>query len=612
MKTIILAILSVAAASAAMSVKLESTVLSPQPVGSVIGFIPRVQISGFATFNYRYTVSTAGGPFRMVRDFSQAPDFTWAPELYEHEARVRVTVRNNATKETADAEIPFRIVSRVKGTTPVITPTSHPLVALFSAPACPEGTEFRVAFRRQGEEVPMHTPAEPCRSNISKNVLVAGMRADSDYQMRAELVKGGSVKPGGWMMFHTGLLDGRFTPVTTVTPRAAGQTPAEPIVIRSMMEPWRSSATDLDGNVVWYLNPASNSFMTRLLPGGHFLVHADGANTANDMKRWQVLREVDLLGNTLRETNIGVMAEQLEARGIKSDCKKGGRQCVSGFHHESIRLANGHTLVLAGLERMFPAGTQGAKEEVDVLGDLLLDLDENLQLTWFWNSFDHLDIKRASLADGKCKGGPGDDGCTPVFLASEANGWLHSNALYYDARTGDVLVSVPDQDWIIKLDYKNGKGSGKILWRLGKDGDFTTNSTDPYPWFSYQHDAGFDPETGLLVLFDDGHRRKDKDPKANNRGQVWKIDEAAKTATPVVNADMGVYAIAVGSAQPLSGGGYSFEAGFINPGPTMLGSVFSRTIETSADGKIVYAQQADGALTYRSFRVRDMYSVPRK
>jgi hypothetical protein len=75
---------------------------------------------------------------------------------------------------------------------------------------------------------------------------------------------------------------------------------------------------------------------------------------------------------------------------------------------------------------------------------------------------------------------------------------------------------------------------------------------------------------------------------------------------------MGVYAIAVGSAQPLSGGGYSFEAGFINPGPTMLGSVYSRTIETSADGKIVYAQQADGALTYRSFRVRDMYNVPRK
>src|SRR4051794_27964118 len=90
MKTIFFAIVSVAAASGAMSVKLESSVPSPQPVGSAIGFIPRVEISGPAMYTYRYSVSTAGGPFRIVRDFSQAADFTWSPELYEHEARIRV------------------------------------------------------------------------------------------------------------------------------------------------------------------------------------------------------------------------------------------------------------------------------------------------------------------------------------------------------------------------------------------------------------------------------------------------------------------------------------------------------------------------------------------
>ena len=107
-----------------------------------------------------------------------------------------------------------------------------------------------------------------------------------------------------------------------------------------------------------------------------------------------------------------------------------------------------------------------------------------------------------------------------------------------------------------------------MLWRLGLGGDFKTKSDDPYPWFSYQHDVGFDPPgSKRLIVFDDGHRRKKKYPKANNRGQAWKMDEEAKTATPVVNADVGVYAIAVGSAQPLSDGGYSFESGFINPGP---------------------------------------------
>jgi len=357
---------------------------------------------------------------------------------------------------------------------------------------------------------------------------------------------------------------------------------------------------------------APGSFVVRVVPGGKFLVHAEGANSANKTKRWQLLRELDLAGNTIRETNISRLAEQLESRGIKSVCGTGGKECVSGFHHEAIRLPNGHTMVLAGLERLFPAGTQGSTKPVDILGDLIMDLDEDFQLAWVWNSFDHLDVKRASLGNEKCKRGPGEDGCTPVFLAPEANGWLHSNSLYYMPRTGDLLLSIHEQDWIIKIDYKNGNGTGKVLWRLGEGGDFIAKSNDPYPWFSYQHDAGFDPESGLLIVFDDGHRRKKKYPKANNRGQAWKIDEGSKTATLVMNADLGVYAVAVGSAQPLSDGNYSFESGFINPGPAELGAAYCRTTETSPEGQIVYSQQVEGALTYRSFRVPDMYSAPRK
>jgi hypothetical protein len=484
-------------------------------------------------------------------------------------------------------------------------------MALLSAPPCSQGSEFRVAFRPKGGKDAILTPAHPCRAGISNNEYVAGMRADSDYEVRSEVVTKGTAQPGAWMPFHTGLLDGRFPPISSPTKRAAGGTSAESIVIRSEVDPWRSAAVDLEGNVLWYLSPASNSFLTRVLPGGRFLVHADGANSVNDMKRWQLLREVDLAGNTIVETNIGRIAEQLEIRGIKSECKKGGQQCVPSFHHEAIRLPNGHILTLAGLERMMPAGTQGATEPVDVLGDLILDLDENLQLVWFWNSFDHMDLTRASLGNAKCQGGPGNDGCTPVFLASAANGWLHCNSLNY-APGGDIVMSVPELDWVVKIDYKDGKGTGKILWRLGKDGDFAAKSDDPYPWFSFQHDVGFDPVTGMLVIFDDGHRRKEKFPKANNRGQAWKLDEANRTATLVVNADLGVYAVAVGSSQPLSDGNYSWESGFLNPGPAGFAQMHSQTTETSADGKIVFSQQVDGGITYRSFRVANMYTAPRK
>ena len=167
---------------------------------------------------------------------------------------------------------------------------------------------------------------------------------------------------------------------------------------------------------------------------------------------------------------------------------------------------------------------------------------------------------------------------------------------------------MPEQNWVLKIDWRDGKGTGKILWRLGEDGDFKAKTTDPHPWFSFQHDPGFEPTgSNLISVLDDGHERKKIDPTANNRGQVWKLDEASHTATLIYNADLGVYASALGSAQSLKNGGYSFEAGTIN-----APSVYSRAVETSADGKVVYALQVEGSSVYRSFRVADMYSSPDK
>ena len=129
-----------------------------------------------------------------------------------------------------------------------------------------------------------------------------------------------------------------------------------------------------------------------------------------------------------------------------------------------------------------------------------------------WNNFDHLDVSRASRYDSKCKEGPGGGGCPSIFLAPQANGWTHSNAINYIPSSGDFLVSMPDQNWVIKVDYKNGKGSGKVLWRLGQDGDFTAKADDPHPWFSYEHDVGFDPPgSDTITIFDNGHVRFDKD-----------------------------------------------------------------------------------------------------
>jgi hypothetical protein len=111
-------------------------------------------------------------------------------------------------------------------------------------------------------------------------------------------------------------------------------------------------------------------------------------------------------------------------------------------------------------------------------------------VAWYWRSFDHLDVNRAAVLGETCTNG--QEGCPPVFLTTGiAQDWLHANALYYTLSDGSLLFSMRHQDWIDKIDYGNGSGSGNVVWRLGKDGDFAINSSDPYPWFSHQHDPGF-------------------------------------------------------------------------------------------------------------------------
>ena len=150
----------------------------------------------------------------------------------------------------------------------------------------------------------------------------------------------------------------------------------------------------------------------------------------------------------------------------------------------------------------------------------------------------------------------------------------------------------------MKIDYQNGQGTGEILWRLGKDGDFRFLSNDPYPWFSHQHDAGIDAD-GLLTVFDNGNLRYATDTSAHSRGQAISLDEVNRTATLVLNADLGAFSVALGSAQKLDNGDYHFNMGFLLDNT-------ARSVEVDPSGSIVY-QLNIGELEYRSFRQTSLF-----
>jgi hypothetical protein len=192
-------------------------------------------------------------------------------------------------------------------------------------------------------------------------------------------------------------------------------------------------------------------------------------------------------------------------------------------------------------------------------------------------------------------------GCAPILLAAQANDWTHGNALQLTP-DGNILYSARHQDWVFKIDYENGHGTGDILWRLGKGGDFQYLSSDPYPWFSHQHDVEIDAN-GVVTAFDNGNTREAADSTANSRGQAIQLDEVNRTATLLVNADLGSFSSALGSAQSLPDGNYHFHMGDIaakNP---------TRIVEVDPSGQIVY-DMAIGEIMYRSFRMQDLYTPP--
>ena len=81
---------------------------------------------------------------------------------------------------------------------------------------------------------------------------------------------------------------------------------------------------------------------------------------------------------------------------------------------------------------------------------------------------------------------------------------------------------------------------------------------------------------------------------------MLKLDEQNRTVQLVMNADLGYYSFALGSAQKLSNGNYSFDAGFRLDGTGI-------SLEVDPTGKTVLSLQST-APEYRTFRMKDMYT----
>jgi len=606
---------------ATITVTLTPSPASPQPVGTVITWTATVQDTAPGTHEYQFSVGPANGQLAIVQDFSLPKTLLWAFSQTEGNYQVSVVVQNTSNHTSAQAAANFVVTSLRLNGLDAVTPTANPLVALFSGPPCDIHNTVRVRFNQVGSSVSQTTNAIPCSPTNTANFYIAGMYPNSQYQMHHETVSpsGMIVQTGRTLTFTTGSLPTTLEFPTNTVPIPAGPPTniSAPILLHGYLPTTKGlslvvSATDLSGNVLWYY-PRPVGQLTRTEVGGKMFVLISHQTNLY----YNVLQEIDLSGNITLQTNIHRINEQLAQ--MTDPFTEMPRRPVNQFDHEVRRLPNGNIAVKASEEMLVTNAAQcgttnGNPNTCDVLAAQLLILNPNLQIVWAWDSFDFLNINRPASLGEVCH--QGDAGCPVIFLASTANDWLHANSIQLTP-DGSLLFSLRDQDWVIKINYANGTGDGNILWRMGYRGDFTLNNppTSPlcttpnqqqeYAWFSHQHDANFEyGAQSVLSLFDNGDLRITRcDTGGSSRGYVMSVDESNRTVTPILIQDAGGYSVGQGTAQLIPGSSnYHFNNGSLEPGP------FTKSVEITPTGETVFEMDSEDILTYRSYRMQDLYT----
>jgi arylsulfate sulfotransferase len=589
-------------------------------VGATITWTATVSDTATGTHELQFSVAQGNNSAAIVRDFHTSTSFQWTPSMTEGTYTVSVVARNISTGLSASASGPFTLTSRLVSGRATVNSTAHPLVALYSAPACVVPNLMRVRFTpmsvpQGGNSAPMTTNSVPCRYSSqvsdasSMNFYIAGMYPSTLYHMHYETVtpQGVLVRAGTDLSFTTGTVPGNITipTVTVPIPAVPPTSISAPILLHDYLPESGKTivpvATDLSGNTLWYY-PTPVSLLTRTEVGGNmFVIYAGNTNLY-----YQLVREIDLAGNTVLETNVARINEQLVAA---------GRRTINAFHHEARRLPSGYIAVL-GSDEMLVTNAQGGTTQnpVDVLAAQVIVLDQNLQLKWAWDAFDFMDIQRTAVLGETCV--RGQIGCPIFFLATKANDWIHANSIQQTS-DGNMIVSLRHQDWLVKINYGNGSGDGHVMWRMGYQGDFTLTNPptsplcttpdqqDAYQWFTHQHDANFQlGGNTVLSTFDNGNLRIARcDTHGNSRGYVLSVDEAQLQATLTLLSDLGNYSVGLGTAELIPGSpNYHFELGWIVPG------AYSTSIEINPADLPQFEMQEQKATTYRSYRMQDLYT----
>ena len=484
----------------------------------------------------------------------------------------------------------------------VVTATDNPQVALYTM-TLPFAGSMTIHFGKDttyGTQTWQRTTPD---GGGEVSILVAGMQASSTYHMQAAVQFSNGISATDVdHTFATQAVPANMQVSLTAT-STPGMTPQPGIELLNLLNgtPSGIAVIDLAGNILWtYAAPGlSTNYIqgVKQLPDGNFIM-AIGPNSVDPLSSVPTgsileIREVNLAGDVVRETSV----DDLNAALASATCAE-CNVTLATLHHDVEPLPNGHLLVLANTTMVLSQTTtpvlKWATGPTPVLGDVVIDLDENLQPVWVWNAFNHMD---------------------PSHHPWMFPDWTHANTLLYSPDDGNLLISMRHENWVIKIDYQDGKGTGALLWRLGQGGNFSLiNGVVPTDWAYAQHDPAFFTANtkGIFSLgvMDNGDDRQfageiscdqpNNPPCLYSSIPVFQIDETAMTATLVFHQILpgGLYSFFGGSVGLLSNANIEYAL-------CSKGLVYEVTPQSSP--QTVWNLHVNGTSVYRANRMPSLY-----
>jgi arylsulfate sulfotransferase len=552
-------------------------------------------VAGTSTTTVAWSVNGVTGGNATVGTIST--DGLYTSPAVSNPQVVTVTATSSAdTTKSASASV-------VLVTTGKVAATANPLVAQYSFTA---PTDATVAIQFGPDQTyGKQTWTQPVPAGGGAlNMLVAGMRANTTYHMRASVqFANGAQYYDPDQVFTTGALPATVqVPNITITVPPGPQTSPgiemlDLINAFSTGNPLQCLATDLEGNVIWYydisaipgVNPSYACNGIKLLPNGHVKL-VIGSLTPNAPE--SMVQEIDLAGNVIYQLTSAQLNQKL--------AQIGSPIVSAGFHHDFAILPNGHTVYLVMEQRN--ETLTGATTPTLVTGDALIDLDGNGNIAWTWSTFDHLDVN---------------------YHPFQFPDWTHSNAIIFSKSDSNLILSCRNISAVMKIDYRNGAGPGDILWKLGPNGDFALQNGTASDWFYNQHYPNVISPVSIgefqLAVWDNGNSRPDPvtglpcetstgapgGGACYSRGTIWDIDEPARTATLAWQDNLSpLFALCCGNINLLSTGNIDLGAGGASFFPSATEAL---EVTQQPSPQVVWQMNITNQFSYRIVRLPSLY-----